>query len=315
MTHQWNNLNLTPGIPVVVIIGPTAVGKTELSLELAEQFDIEIINADSRYLYRGLDIGTAKPTLAERSKVPHHLVDILNPDESYSLAEFLDSAYELVEQIHQRGRLPVLVGGTPQYMKAFMEGWQMPRVAPDHDFRDRMKSLPVEDVYQRVLAVDPESAERIGPSNPRRLIRALEVFEKTGRPMSEQAGKCPPPYQLIRVGLRRERTDLHQRIEDRARVMFQSGLLDEARELLPYDDDLPAMSSISYPAARAVVRGEITVEEGIEQTCFANNRYVRHQETWFRKFKDVTWFDASDEDLTALVARHIREQLSTGDSV
>lgn len=309
MGHQQDNRSSMLGVPVVVIIGPTAVGKTELSLELARRFPIEIINADSRYLYRGLDIGTAKPTAEEQAKVRHHLVDILDPNESYSLGRFLDDATAAVEEIASRGHLPVVVGGTPQYLRAFVEGWKVPRVAPNPKFREGLASLSAERLHERLIDVDPEAAERIGDRNKRRLIRALEVYHVSGKTMTEQSGREPPPYKLIQIGLRRERDELHARIEERAREHFENGLLEEARNLLPYDAKLPAMSSISYPEARAAVLGEISVEEAIERTCYSNNRYVRHQETWFRRFDDVRWFDAASPDLAERVAEYIASQI------
>ncbi len=297
-----NPRGLTPGLPVVVILGLTATGKTGLSLALAERFDLEIVNADSRYLYRGMDIGTAKPSPEELATVPHHLVNTLEPDESYSLALFLDDAFAAIEDIGHRGKLPVVVGGTPQYLRALIEGWQTPRVPPDDELRARLEREPVEELYRRVQAVDPESAERIGPTNARRLIRALEVWEKSGEPLSAQQGKYPPPYRMLVIGLQLNRDTLYARIDERARQMFGEGLLDEARALLRYDATLPSLSAIGYPEARAVVRGEMTVEEAIEQTSYATHRFARHQQTWYRRFEGVQWFDAGDEGLVEQVA-------------
>jgi tRNA dimethylallyltransferase len=297
-----NPRNLTPGLPLVVILGLTATGKTGLSLALAERFDLESVNADSRYLYRGMDIGTAKPTAEELAAVPHHLVDTLEPDEPYALAMFLDDAYAAIEAIGRRGRLPVVVGGTPQYLRALIEGWQTPRVPPDEELRAKLEREPVEELFTRVQAVDPASAERIGPTNARRLIRALEVWEKSGVSLSAQQGKYPPPYRMLLIGLQLERDLLYARIDARVRWMFANGLLDEARALLRYDASLPALSAIGYPEARAVVQGELTVEEAIERTCYATHRYARHQQTWYRRFEGVRWFDAGDEGLVERVS-------------
>lgn len=310
MGHRTDNSrDLTPGLPVVVILGATATGKTDLALRLAERFPIEIVNADSRYLYRGMDIGTAKPSEEERQRVPHHLIDILDPDESYSLARFLDDAYAAVEDIGSRGNLAVVVGGTPQYVRAFIEGWTMPRVPPDDELRARLDELPTEELVERLRAMDPASAERVGLANRRRMIRALEVYEKSGVPMSEQSGKEPPPYRLILVGLRRSREDLYERIDERARWMFEHGILDEARQLLPLDPSLPALSSIGYPEARAAVLGEIDLETAIERARFSTHRYARHQMTWFRRFPAAHWFDAASPTLTDDVAALVSEQL------
>lgn len=305
-----NSRNLTPGLPVVVILGATATGKTDLALRLASPFTIEIVNADSRYLYRGMDIGTAKPEPAERQRVPHHLIDILEPDETYSLARFLDNAYAVVEEVGNRGMLPVVVGGTPQYIRAFIEGWMMPRVPPDADLRLRLDDLQTAELFDRLSAADPASADRIGPTNRRRMIRALEVYEKSGIPMSEQSGKEPPPYRLILVGLWRSREDLYERIDARARWMFEHGILDEARRLLPLDPGLPALSSIGYPEARAAVLGEIDLETAIARASFSTHRYARHQTTWFRRFPTTHWFDAASPTLTEDVVDLISEQVN-----
>ena len=309
-----NPRGLTPGLPVVVILGLTATGKTGLSLALAERFDIEIVNADSRYLYRGMDIGTAKPTPDELAGAPHHLVDLLDPDEPYSLVTFLDDAFAAIEAIGRRGRLPVVVGGTPQYLRALIEGWQMPRVPPDDELRARLKGVPVEELHRRVEEVDPESAERIGPTNARRLIRALEVWEKTGRPLSEQQGKAPPPYRMLLIGLQRDHEEIYDRIDERARWMFDNGLLDEARDLLRYDPSLPALSAIGYPEARAVVLGALSLEEAIERTQFATHRFARQQRTWYRRFEGVRWFDAKDEELVERVGDAVGELLDGADT-
>lgn len=315
MTNCTDNpRRLTPGLPVVVILGPTATGKTGLALALAERFDIEIVNADSRYLYRGMDIGTAKPTAEERARVPHHLLDLLEPDEPYSLATFLDGAYAAIEDIGRRGKLPVVAGGTPQYLRALIEGWQTPRVPPDDELRAKLEQVPVEELFMRVQEVDPESAERIGPRNARRLIRALEVWEKTGEPLSAQQGKHPPPYRMLVIGLRRDRDELYRRIDERARWMFANGLLDEARDLRGVDTAAPSMSAIGYPEARAVVLGEITVEEAIERTSYATHRYARHQQTWYRRFEDVHWFDAGDERLVERVSDAVEDLVEGRDA-
>lgn len=283
---------LTPGLRVVVLLGATATGKTALALELAARFNAEIINADSRYLYRGLDVGTATPDLAERRGIPHHLVDILDPTETYSLAQFLDDAFAAIENVAQRGRPPLVAGGTPQYLRALIEGWRTPEVPPNESLRAALAAVSSEELLERLKQVDPTSAARIG-RNQRRLIRALEIHSATGRPASELRGKEAPPYRFLIIGLRQDREALHQRIAERARLMFAGGLLDEARALLDLDPALPALSSIGYPEARAVVLGELSFAEALERTIYATNRYVRHQETWFRRFPDVEWYDSS----------------------
>lgn len=301
---------------MVVILGSTATGKSGLALKIAAPFGSEIVSADSRYLYRGMDIGTAKPSLAELDSVLHHLVNIVEPDEDYSLAAFLDDAFAAIEAVGSRGRLPIVAGGTPLYLRALLQGWQVPRVAPDDALRAQLDTQDTETLFQRVEMVDSASAERIGRTNKRRLIRALEVFEVAGRPMSEMEGKEPPPYRFLVIGLHQERDSLYRRIDERVRWMFAHGLLDEARELIErgIPTHAPAMSAIGYPEARAVVSGELDLEDAIEQTCFATHRYVRHQETWFRKFEYVHWLDSASpgfvDEALALVERFLADQPS-----
>jgi tRNA dimethylallyltransferase len=300
---------LTPALRVVVVLGATATGKSALALEIAARFNAEIINADSRYLYRGLDVGTATPIMAERRGVPHHLVDVLDPTETYSLAQFLDDAFGAIEDVAKRGHLPLVAGGTPQYLRALIEGWQTPDVPPNESLRAALTTQSPEQLLERLEQIDRTSAARIG-LNQRRLIRALEIHAATGRPPSELRGKESPPYRFLIIGLRRDRESLHQRIAERARMMFAGGLLDEARVILDLDPALPALSSIGYPEARAVVLGELSLDEAIERTIYATNRYVRHQETWFRRFSSVEWYDSSGSGFSDMVFARINMFLS-----
>jgi tRNA dimethylallyltransferase len=309
---RHNERTLSEGLPVVVVLGPTATGKSALSLELAERFDGEVISSDSRYLYRGMDVGTAKPSGEELQRVPHHLVDTIDPEDDYSLAMFLDDAFDAIEATAARGHLPIVAGGTPLYLRALLQGWTVPRVPPDSDLRDELEALQADDLHQRLSEVDPVSAERIGPRNKRRLIRALEVYRGSGQPLSELEGKESPPYRFLLIGLYQEREALYRRIDERVRWMFANGLLDEARWLIErgVPDSSAAMSAIGYPEARRILAGELSMEEAIESTCFATHRYVRHQETWFRRFEDVVCLDSSDPSTRETAARLVVEFLS-----
>ncbi len=296
-----NERQLTPGLPVVVILGATATGKSRLALDVAHRFSAEIVSADSRYLYRSMDIGTAKPDASELASVPHHLVDVVDPEDDYSLAMWLSDAFAAVETIAVRKRLPVVAGGTPLYLRAFLEGWTVPRIPPEPELRARLEQLDADEIYRLVDEVDPVSAERIGRTNLRRLVRAREVFEISGRPLSELEGRNPPPYRILVLGLRQDRSMLYPRIDERVRWMFANGLLDEARQLVErgLPENAPAMSAIGYREAVAVVRDGLSLEEAIDTTCISTHRYVRHQETWFRRFEGVTWLDSSDPSHTA----------------
>ena len=308
--------SLTDGLPVVVVLGPTATGKTELAIRIAQTFSGEVVSADSRYFYRGMDIGTAKPTPEERDGVPHHLIDILQPDEPYSLGQFLDDVYGALEEVGSRNRMPVVAGGTPQYLRAMLEGWTVPEVAPDGELRARLDEEPTEALYDRLSTLDPGAADRIGPANKRRLIRALEIFEKTGRTMTEQSGKSPPPYRFHVIGLTQPRRMLYARIDARVQRMYAAGWLDEVRAL--HDHGItaghPSMSAHGYREALEVVSGQTSVADAIARTCFIIHRYVRHQQTWFRRFDGVHWFDSSvvgwQDDAIESVRTHLAASTS-----
>jgi tRNA dimethylallyltransferase len=287
--------------PLVVICGATATGKTALSIELARAFDGEVINADSRYFYRGMDIGVAKPTLAERSGVPHHLIDILDLDdpESMSLAVFQRLAFTAIDEVLARGRIPFLTGGTPLYINAVVEHWRIPEVAPDSVFREtvarEIERVGLEPVVERLRAVDPVAAQR-SSANPRRIIRALEIFEKTGIPMSELEGKNPSRYRALELGLTMPRDRLHAAIDARAEDQIRDGLESEVRHLLDsgVSRTNPAFSSIGYRQLFPVIDGEQSLDEAIQIIKHDTHRYVRHQETWLRKNPRIVWLDVTE---------------------
>ncbi len=227
---------MQPKLPLILIVGPTAVGKTELAIQLAERLNGEIISADSRLFYRGMDIGTAKPSLEERARVHHYLIDIVNPDETLSLAVFQQKAKEIISDIHARGKLPFLVGGTGQYVRAVTQGWTPPEVVADKRLRDELEKLKEERganwLHDRLAQVDPESAQKIDARNVRRTIRALEVILTTGRKFSEQRGQSDSPYHLITVGLTRPRPELYEIVHQRIQAMFANGFGEEVKGLL-----------------------------------------------------------------------------------
>ncbi len=293
-----------PAPPLIVLVGPTAVGKTALSLELAERIGGEIVSADSRLLYRGMDIGTAKPTPEERRRIPHHLIDVADPDEVWTVARFQDAAYAAIDAIHRRGRVPLLVGGTGQYIWAVVEGWQVPRVPPRPQLRAALEkwgeTIGAEALHARLRALDPQAAARILPTNMRRTVRALEVIFSTGRRFSEQQTKKPPPYRILILGLSRPRPELHQRIDARIDAMLAAGWVEEVRALLAagYSPDLPAMTSIGYAELAAYLRGEIPLEEAVAQIRKRTRRFVRRQANWFKETNPrIHWFRADENTL------------------
>jgi tRNA dimethylallyltransferase len=283
--------------PLILIVGPTAVGKTELSIQLAERLNGEIVSADSRLFYRGMDIGTAKPSREEMARVPHHLIDIADPDEILSLAVFQQMASGAIAEIHARNKLPFLVGGTGQYVRAVSQGWSPPEVKPDEGLRAELEKEKEEHgicwLYDKLKNLDPEAAEKIDARNYRRTIRALEVILTTGRKFSEQRGQGDSPYQLITVGLIRPRTELYERVDKRIEMMFANGFLEEVEGLLArgYSPSLPTMSAIGYRECVRVIQGELTEELAKAGIRRATRIFVRRQANWFKETDpQIKWF-------------------------
>jgi len=295
--------------PLIVILGPTAVGKTELAIRLGETLRAEVVSADSRQVYRYMDIGTAKPTTSQRQRVRHHLIDMVNPDEEYTLAQYQETAYGVIDELTGRGTLPLLVGGTGLYVRAVVEGWTVPRARPDPDLRARLYSKAehegAEAVYRDLLGVDPVAAKRIDPRNVRRVIRALEVYSATGTPISELQKKNPPPYRVLQIGLTLERRALYSRIDRRVNDMMAAGLLEEVRELVArgYDYHLPSMSGLGYRQLGQYLRGEVTLDEAVQLIKRHTRRFVRQQYNWFRLSDErIHWFDVGTDCYDQILA-------------
>ena len=302
--------------PLILIVGPTAVGKTELAIQLAEQLAGEIISADSRLFYRGMDIGTAKPSAEEMARVPHHLIDIVNPDETLSLAVFQQKARDLISAIHTRNNLPFLVGGTGQYIRAVTEGWTPPEVIPDEKMRNALENMKeergLEWLHDRLRVLDSESAEKIDARNYRRTIRALEVIFTTGRKFSEQRGQGDSPYHLITVGLIRPREELYRRVDERIDLMFANGFIDEVKGLLDqgYSPTLPSMSAIGYRECVRVIKGELSTEQAKTEMKRITRVFVRRQANWFKESDpQIKWFHPNEKNVCDEVKLFIRNSL------
>jgi tRNA dimethylallyltransferase len=285
---------------MIVIVGPTAVGKSGLALRLAQYFPIEIISADSRQVYRYMDIGTNKPTSAERASVPHHIIDVVEPDQDFSLAMYHQLAMEALKAIQGKGKLPLLVGGSGLYVWSLIEGWKIPVVPPDKELRrqleDRAKFEDSQSLYRELQDIDPIAAEKINPSNIRRIIRALEIYHATGQPPSQLQRKQAPGFPIMVIGLTQERGDLYKRIDWRVDEMIRRGLTDEVEHLLKkgYDPSLTSMSGIGYRQIGQFLRGEMTLPEAIDKIKYETHKLVRHQYAWFRLSDDrIRWFDVS----------------------
>ena len=286
---------------VLVLMGPTAVGKTATSLLLAREQGGEIVSADSRQVYRGMDIGTAKVTPEERGDIPHHLIDIRAPDETISLGEYKELADAAIADILARGRLPLLVGGTGQYVRAVVEGWQIPRVPPHPELRRELEELAAregkEAVFARLQELDPASAQTIDYRNLRRVIRAIEVTLVAGRPFSELQTKRPPPWRMVQIGLTRPREILYDRADARIEAMFEAGWVEEVARLLAqgYTPDLPSFASLGYREVAAYLAGEISLEEAKARIRRATRAFIRRQYNWFRLTDPrIHWFDLEE---------------------
>ena len=286
---------------MIVIVGPTAVGKSELALHLARHFPLEIISADSRQVYRYMDIGTNKPSPADRASVPHHIIDVVDPDEDFSLATYHQLAFEALEAIKQKGKLPLLVGGTGLYVWSLVEGWKIPRVPPDREMRRRLEHRAEleggQSLYRELQIIDPVAADKIDPGNIRRTVRALEIYYATGRPPSQLQRKQEPSLPILVIGLTQERSQLYRRIDARADEMVKRGLVAEVRQLLGkgYGPLLPSMSGIGYKQVVQFIQAEMTLPEAVVKIKHETHRLARHQYAWFRlNDSRIRWFGVTD---------------------
>lgn len=307
------------GQPLIIVLGPTGVGKTSLAIELAQLLDGEIIGADSRQIYRHMDIGTAKPSAAQQAMVPHHMIDIVPPDYNLSLAEYQDAAYRCIDDVHKRGVLPILVGGSGQYITAVEEGWSIPRVAPNSELRAELEAYVSDHspaaLHDRLRQVDPISAESIHPNNVRRVIRALEVQIVTGRPISELQRKRPPPWRIIRLGLMLPRSQLYPRVDQRVDDMIAAGFVAEVQGLLTmgYARDLPSMSGLGYLEIADHLLDDAPLDHAIQRTKFSTHEFIRQQDVWFRGHDNgILWHNVDEIDGEALT-QMLRSWLARGD--
>jgi len=294
--------------PLVALVGPTAAGKTEAAIALAQRLDMEVVSADSRLFYRGMDIGTAKPGIEERGGVPHHLIDVADPHQTWSLADFQQAAGEAIAGSYQRGRLPLLVGGTGQYVRAVLEGWQAPHTGPDLRLRAALEALAERvtpaGLHARLAGMDPPAAQSIDPRNLRRTVRALEVILSTGRRFSEQRKRGDSPYQVLMLGLQRDRRELYARIDARIQAMLEAGFKEEVAGLLRagYSPDSPALSAIGYREMAAHLRGENTLDEAVVLMKRQTRIFVRRQGNWFKRDDPrIQWVEAGPGPVDARV--------------
>ena len=311
-----------PAPPLLAIVGPTAVGKTRLAVALGEQFGGEIINADSRQVYRHLDVGTAKPTSLERSRAPHHLLDILDPDDPFSLGEFLTLARELIPEVRRRGHQPIVAGGTGQYVWALLEGWRVPVVPPDPDFRaSKLREAEAQGgavLHAELRAIDPQRAGELDPRNLRRVIRALEIHRYTGSPPSALGKGGRRPVTALILGLTMERARLYQRIDERVDQMMEQGFLEEVEQLskLGYRLGQGSLASPGYRELGQHLEGELSLDEAVQRTKYQTHRLARRQYTWFKpEDHRIRWLNAQDLNVDEQAAHLVEEYLRSAPPV
>ena len=292
---------------VITLLGPTASGKTQLSLEIAEQLGLPVINVDSRQLYRGMDLGTAKPTAEQQARVPHQLLDLRDPDEPITLQEFQAEAMPCIEAVLKQHSMALLVGGSGLYLKALTQGLQPPAVAPQAQLRDQLTTLGQAVCHPLLQAADPEAAARIAPADAVRTQRALEVLYATGRPMSAQATATPPPWRVLELGL--NPANLRQRIQQRTEQLYRDGLVEETRRLAErYGADLPLLQTIGYGEALQVIASEMNQGEAIRVTTQRTRQFAKRQRTWFRRQHNPNWLEGKTllDDAMTLIKQQLR---------
>lgn len=276
---------------IVVIVGPTASGKSALAVKLAKKVSGEIVSADSRLLYKGMDIGTAKPTKKEMAGVPHRLIDVVAPSKTLTLADYKRRAIRAIRAILKRGRVPVVVGGTGLYVRAIVENLEIPEVPPDPAYRAFLGRKGAAWILERLKKLDPDYAARIGP-NPRYATRALEVIRATGKPFGAQQGKGEPLFDALVIGLDPGKKELDRRIGRRVDAMIKAGLVDEVKKLARRCSwDLPSMSGIGYHELKTYFEGKASLDEAVESIKTDTRRYAKRQMTWWRRINKVEWFD------------------------
>lgn len=273
---------------VIAVVGPTASGKTDYALELAERISGEIVSADSRLVYKGFDIGTAKPTLEERKSIPHYMIDIAEPEVDYSAGLYAEDASRAIDSIIERGHVPVVVGGTGLYFRLLLENYDVPKIEPDYEFRDKLREYPAEELYSMLKSKSMQRAAEIDPNDKKKIIRALEMAEHLEKPLSEY--KKEPLYEVEWIGLNFDRSDLYDRINRRVDKMINDGLVDETRNLLANHGRIKNLvCTIGYQEIIAYLDGILTLEEAKDKLKQNTRNYAKRQLTWFRKNKAIQW--------------------------
>ncbi len=296
---------------LITICGSTATGKSGLALALAQRLGSVILSADSRQVYREFDIGTAKPSVDEQQLVPHYLIDICEPTQTMTLADYQLQAQMLITQFQQHQTIPLLVGGTGLYIRSVVQGLKIPRVAPHNELRSQLTSLGQTQLYAFLQQVDPTAAQKIHSNDEVRTLRALEVYYVTGRPISEQQGENPPDYRILQIGLECSNSGiLNRRIEQRTEQMLAAGWEAEVKILCQkYGFDLPLLNTLGYQEMKQYLAGDISLTQAKELTVLHTRQFAKRQRTWFRAYPEIEWFDADNPDLLEKVWQRVQEFL------
>ena len=294
--------------PLIVLTGPTATGKTDFSIKLAREIGGEVVSADSMQVYKGLDVGTDKVSKEIRKEIPHYLIDVVEPTEKFSVADFVREADRAIEEIRRKGKYPIVVGGTGFYIKSLLFG--LPQTPPsDERLREELKKLSDEELFSEVKKISPEYAEKVGSKDRKRLIRALEVYSLTGKPITEfKPWGDKPRYRFLGYFLYRNRPDLYRRIEDRVESQVRRGLVDEARWLLSLGEDLTALQALGYKEMAGYIEGKMSLEEAKRLLKRRTKEFAKRQFTWFRKEKGFKWVNLSEVSQEELL-KQIKEEL------
>ncbi len=305
---------------VIAIVGPTASGKTKLSIDLSKKINGEIISADSMQVYRHMDIGTAKPDEAEKSGIKHYLIDELDPDEEFNVVKFKELAVRYIEEILSKGKVPIIAGGTGLYINSLIYNINFSESVSDWDFREALKKEAEEKgnryLHDKLKLVDPSAAEKIHENNVKRVIRALEVYEHTKKTISHQQELSrlePAPYNYIIIGLRMDREKLYDRINRRVDIMMEKGLVQEVKKLaeMGYDKNTVAMQGLGYKEILSYLRGEISLDEAIYIIKRDTRHYAKRQETWFKRLENIFWVNADECGSETLALEKINNYIAT----
>ncbi len=287
-----NKTSLTNNkIKVIAIVGATASGKTSYSIELAKKIGGEIVSADSRLVYKGFDIGTAKPTMQERQGIPHHLIDIVEPEFEYSAGLYKKDASKIIKEINNRGHIPIIVGGTGLYIDILLKNYQLPEIEANHNLRNDLKKLTKEELYKTLIQLDSNAAIAIDSNDTKKIIRAIEIIKTTGKPLDESRGKnIDNEYEIEWIGKNFDRKTLYKRIDERVDIMIQNGLIEETKTLLNKHGRIPNLvNTIGYREILGYIDNKYTLEEATDLLKKNTRNYAKRQLTWFRKNKNIKW--------------------------